>query len=279
MTEINSGQQHDSVDFFQSLFEQMRHGFALHEILCDSKGKPVDYRFLYVNPAFESMTGLHSGDLKNRTVREIMPEVENHWIERYGEVALSGGSQRFAEFSSALGQYFSVYAFSPARGQFATIIDNTSTDCLEETGPLMDDSLHRSLFENHPTAIMVIDPTNGRIVDANPAACQYYGWKRSEFRERFLSEINTLTPEEIGLEMRQSQIRSFTNYVRISQPLVKYFVFRRALASQSILMMGLRLKSLSKTWITQCTMPKTPAKIVGNSTTRKCNNLPMKRCC
>ena len=77
MTETNSGKQQDSVEFFHSLFEQMRHGFALHEILCDSQGNPVDYRFLYVNPAFESITGLHSADLQNRTVREIMPENRN----------------------------------------------------------------------------------------------------------------------------------------------------------------------------------------------------------
>ncbi len=223
MTETNSGKQQDSVEFFHSLFEQMRHGFALHEILCDSQGNPVDYRFLYVNPAFESITGLHSADLQNRTVREIMPEVENHWIERYGQVALSGVSQRFEEFSSALGQYFSVYAFSPARGQFAIVIDNTSTARPEEIGPVKDDSLHRSLFENHPTAIMVIDPTSGRIVDANLAACQFYGWKRSEFRERFLSEINTLTPEEIGLEMQQAQTRAQS-----------HFYFRHRLASGEI---------------------------------------------
>ena len=33
-------------------------GYAHHEILTDSSGKPVDYRFLFVNLGFEKMTGL-----------------------------------------------------------------------------------------------------------------------------------------------------------------------------------------------------------------------------
>jgi hypothetical protein len=34
----------------------MLDGFAEHEILCDAAGRPVDYRFLTVNPAFERLS-------------------------------------------------------------------------------------------------------------------------------------------------------------------------------------------------------------------------------
>ena len=43
---------------YRSLFNGMTEGFALHEIICDPSGKPVDYRFLDINPAFERLTGL-----------------------------------------------------------------------------------------------------------------------------------------------------------------------------------------------------------------------------
>ena len=42
---------------YQTLFEEMLDRFALHEIICDD-GKPIDYRFLALNPAFENLTGL-----------------------------------------------------------------------------------------------------------------------------------------------------------------------------------------------------------------------------
>jgi PAS domain S-box-containing protein len=37
----------------------------------------VDYRFLYVNPAFETITGLETKNIVGKTVREILPEIIN----------------------------------------------------------------------------------------------------------------------------------------------------------------------------------------------------------
>ena len=42
---------------YKSLFNKMINGFALHEIITDNHGNPIDYRFLDVNPAFETLTG------------------------------------------------------------------------------------------------------------------------------------------------------------------------------------------------------------------------------
>jgi PAS domain S-box-containing protein len=61
---------------YQMLFREMLEGFALHEIICDDNGYPVNYRFLAVNPAFERQTGLKSETLIGKTVLEIMPQTE-----------------------------------------------------------------------------------------------------------------------------------------------------------------------------------------------------------
>ena len=37
----------------------MIEGFCIIEMVFDAQGRPVDYRFLEVNPAFEEQTGLH----------------------------------------------------------------------------------------------------------------------------------------------------------------------------------------------------------------------------
>jgi len=47
-----------SEERYRLLFNSMSEGFALHEIICDEKGEPCDYRFLDINPAFERLTGL-----------------------------------------------------------------------------------------------------------------------------------------------------------------------------------------------------------------------------
>ena len=106
---------------YEALFQNMLDGFALHEIICDASGRPVDYRFLEVNPAFERHTGLAGKDVKGRTVREVLPLVEQVWIETYGKVALTGEPVFFEEYSSAQDKFFQVSAFRPTPMRFACI--------------------------------------------------------------------------------------------------------------------------------------------------------------
>ncbi|MFZ5967368.1 MAG: HD domain-containing phosphohydrolase [Bacillota bacterium] len=113
---------------YQTLFNNMVEGFALHEIICDDAGNPVDYRFLDVNKAFENITGLKGEEIKNKTVLEVLPETEDYWIEKYGEVALNGKTMSFEDFPKEMGRYFYVNVFSPEKGKFAVIFFDTTEE-------------------------------------------------------------------------------------------------------------------------------------------------------
>ena len=120
-------------DDFQSLFERMLDGFAIHEIITDADGKPVDYRFLAINPAFEELTGLHREDIEGKRVLEALPGTEDYWIQRYGRVALTGRPDRFENYAKALDKWFEVLAYRPKERQFACIFrDVTDRRHLEE---------------------------------------------------------------------------------------------------------------------------------------------------
>ncbi|MEI6351610.1 MAG: PAS domain S-box protein [Verrucomicrobiota bacterium] len=109
---------------YRMLFEGMLEGFALHEIICDDSGTPIDYRFLSINPAFEQLTGLRAADALGRTVKEVIPGIEQAWIDRYGRVALTGEPVHFEESSSAFGRHFRATAFRPQPNQFAVIFED-----------------------------------------------------------------------------------------------------------------------------------------------------------
>ncbi len=111
---------------YQRLFHEMLDGLALHEVICDAAGKPVDYRFLSVNPAFEQMTGLKEAEVTGRTALEIIPNLEPEWIEIYGKVALTGEAVSFENHSAPLNKHFSVAAYQTAPGQFATLFTDIS---------------------------------------------------------------------------------------------------------------------------------------------------------
>ena len=59
----------------------------------------------------------------------------------------------------------------------------------------------KTLFEEHPAAMITHDPVTGYIVDANQAAAAYYGWSVDELRRMSIQQINTLSPEAMQKEI------------------------------------------------------------------------------
>jgi len=110
-----------SEERYHSLFKNMSEGFALHEILCDEQETPCDYRFLDVNPAFETLTGIRREQIIGKRMKEVLPDEDPIWIRRYGEVALTGGPVHFEHYAKTLKQYFDVFAYCPAPRHFAVI--------------------------------------------------------------------------------------------------------------------------------------------------------------
>lgn len=124
----------ESEERYRSLFEAMTEGFALHEIIVDPDGKPCDYRFLEINPAFERLTDLKRQNLIGKRVQEVFPDIEAYWIDCYGRVALTGEPLRMEQYSSGLGRWYEVFAYRPAPGQFAVVFSNiTERRRTEET--------------------------------------------------------------------------------------------------------------------------------------------------
>ena len=111
-----------SEERYRSLFSNMTEGFALHEIILDDQEKPCDYRFIEVNEAFGRQTGLLPEKIIGKTVREVLPGVEDYWIETYGKVALTGEAVSSESFSAPLAKWYEVYAYSPKRGVCATLL-------------------------------------------------------------------------------------------------------------------------------------------------------------
>ncbi len=111
---------------YHTLFDKMLDGFAVHEIICDAVGKPVDYRYLSVNPAFERITGLKAENTVGLRVLELFPGLEAYWIDTYGRVALTGEAAHFENFVAELDKHFEVTAFRPAPGQFACLFQDVT---------------------------------------------------------------------------------------------------------------------------------------------------------
>lgn len=104
-----------------AMFENMHDAFALHEMICDESGNPIDYKFLAVNPAYEKMLGIPSTKLLGRRILEVFPNIGEKWIRLCGEVALQGTKKNLQQFSKIVDRHLSISMYSPAPGRFALL--------------------------------------------------------------------------------------------------------------------------------------------------------------
>jgi PAS domain S-box-containing protein len=94
---------------YRSLFESMDEGFCILQLIFDEEQKPIDYRFIEINPAFEQQTGMKNA--LGRTIRELVPDIEPFWVDIYGTVALTGKPTRFVDHAESMERWFEAYAF------------------------------------------------------------------------------------------------------------------------------------------------------------------------
>ncbi|HEX5871746.1 MAG TPA: PAS domain-containing protein, partial [Longimicrobium sp.] len=94
---------------YRSLFDSIDEGFFIAEVLYDADGRAVDYRYVEANQAFVEHAGIP--DPIGRTVREVVPQLEDHWVETAGRVVATGEPARFEAPIAGLSRWFDVFAF------------------------------------------------------------------------------------------------------------------------------------------------------------------------
>jgi len=183
-----------SNDEMKNLFDNMQEAFALHEIICDHQGKPIDYRYIDANAAFEKNTGLKIDNIRNRTIKEILPDTENYWIEKYGEVALKGGSTSFSNYSKELKKHFSVSVYSPKLGQFATVFTDITAQVMTSDRLEVEKKLLETILEDTLSGYWDWDIASGTQY-LSPSFKRMFGYKDHEL-DNFRKTWETLIFKE-----------------------------------------------------------------------------------
>lgn len=179
---------------YQTIFHEMLDGMAIHEVLVDDDGRPVDYRYLEVNPAFERLTGLVATQVVGRTVLELLPDTEPIWIEQFGHVALTGEPMTFSHYSRELGKHFEVTAFRPRERQFACIFQDITERVEAEKTLQQSEEKFRSLADTAKVMICIVAGADGtKCLYTNSEWRRVHGYSKEEALR--IRPIDTVAPE------------------------------------------------------------------------------------
>ena len=153
-------------DYFKQLFENMIEGLAHHEMIYDEQGKPIDYNYLDVNPAFEQLLNLRRKDIIGRSVKEIIPNIEQKWIDLYGKVAQHGIANRFEDYSEALGKFYEIQVYSPSKDRFITIFSDITKRKIAENQLIEREEELNTIFESVPIILILLN-SNREVININ----------------------------------------------------------------------------------------------------------------
>lgn len=75
------------------------------------------------------------------------------------------------------------------------------------------EELYRAMFEKNQAVKLLVDPESGDIVDANIAACRFYGYDIDNLKNKNFADINVLSREEIAGELLSARSEETSYFI------------------------------------------------------------------
>lgn len=189
---------------FRLLFESMSEGCALHQIIFDENYQPIDYLIVDVNQAYEKILGLKRESVVGRQASVVYGSHAPPYLDIYAEVASSGEPRNFETFFAPMQKHFLISVFSPEAGFFATVFSDITERKNAEKILRDSEEQFRIMFQSHQAVMLLIDPDDGKIIDANSAALTFYGYSHDVLCNMKITEINQLNPELTEIEWKRA---------------------------------------------------------------------------
>lgn len=83
----------------------------------------------------------------------------------------------------------------------------------EHESLLESEKRYRTLFEDSHVAMLLINPDDGKIVDANSASVRFYGWSKEQLKTKRIYDINVLATEDRQESMKVTMQHTCDSFI------------------------------------------------------------------
>jgi len=182
-----------------------------------------EWRYNDINERIEKALGKKKEELIGKHPYDVFPILRGSKL--YEKVKEAKEKNKPLDFEVRIpmsGRCVRVYVYPSDDGITIYSHDITERKMAEEAIIESEERYH-SLFKNNHAVMLLIDPDTGDIVDANPAACSFYGYSKTELLKMKIADINILKDEQVFEEMQKARSEK-----------KNHFIFKHILASGDI---------------------------------------------
>ncbi|MDD1694697.1 MAG: PAS domain S-box protein, partial [Methanoregula sp.] len=166
-------------------------------------GKTLEGMIVSWNAGAEMLYGYTAGDVIGKPISVLVPHGEHDEIPgilkkiRAGEHISHLETKRMTKDGRIIDVALTISPIKNEEGRIlgaSTITHDITKRNLAEEALRESEKRYRDMFELNNAVMLIIDPANGSIVDANSAASRYYGYSREEFSRLVITDINIADP-------------------------------------------------------------------------------------
>ena len=164
---------------FLSLFQNMNEGVALHELVFDYSGKPINYKITDINPQFENVIKIKRENVVGKLATDAYGVDIPPYLNEYSSVAILEKPILIQTYFPPMDRHFEISVAPWSNNGFATIFTDITERIKNEEAILLREEKLAVTLNSIGDGVISTD-INGTVTHLNPVAEKLTGWNNSD---------------------------------------------------------------------------------------------------
>ncbi|MFP4470853.1 MAG: PAS domain S-box protein [Bacteroidales bacterium] len=182
---------------FREIIKHLHIGYALLEVIRNSDGAPVNFRYLDLNPKSSEILRTDTTAFIGKTFTQVQPEVSGKIFENLLTAAQTGTDVLFEFFSKKYSMHLRVQVFMPGPEKLVLLFSDISEKVLTENTSRIQQTFFEKLFSASPDAIAILDHDD-QIIRVNDQFRAMFGYTYEESKGKKINDL--IVPSDLKEE-------------------------------------------------------------------------------